>query len=194
MKFNQRHHALALALALSLQAPAHAVINGIVPSMDSNAAPIVNPFTGQPTEVWKLVGHLGCSAFQISREWVIQAGHCALGADGTGTFRGHLGTSTVLGTDCTTFGSVGGDDFQLCRLKNPENLAQLSNYPAMVALPATWRSDTLNATKYGSLMGYGHASLGDGLAFVDLDGFPFNFEPASPTLIPVPYKIGRAHV
>lgn len=177
-------HVLALAAALSLQLPVHAVINGTVPSMAAGAPPIVNPFTTQVTETWKLVGSLGCSAFQISREWVVQAGHCGLGAAGTSSFRGHLGSSTVLGTDCYR---QGADDFQLCRLKNPENLTALSSYPALVALPATWRQDTLNAIKYGSVMGYGHAAAGDGLAFVSLDNYPFNFDPAAPSLTPYPF-------
>lgn len=190
MKYLQRPLLLALVAGLAWQVPAHAVVNGIIPSTAAGAPPIINPFTNQATDAWKLVGYLGCSAFQISREWVIQAGHCALAANATGTYSGHLGSSTVLGSDCTTFGAAGGDDFQLCRLKNPENLTPFGNYPAMVALPAAWRTDTVNAIKYGSLMGYGHATAGDGLAFVSLDGYPYNFDPAAPNLTPYPIASG----
>lgn len=186
MKHLPRLHTLALAALALLQQPAHAIINGIVPSMATDAPAIVNPFTGQATDAWKLVGRLTCSAFQISREWVIEAGHCSVGG-GTATFTGHLGTSPVQYSDCY---KQGADDFQLCRLKNPENMTPLASYPPMVALPSAWRDDSVNGVKYGSVMGYGHASLGDGLAFVGLDGFPQNFEAAAPKLTPVPFTSG----
>lgn len=175
---------IAAAAALMSHFPAHAVVNGIVPSMTAGAPAIVNPFTGKVTDAWKVVGSLGCSAFQISREWVVQAGHCALGPNSTGTFTGHLGSSTVLGSDCFRNGL--GDDFQLCRLRNPENLTPHSSYPAMVALPYPWFSDTMNLVKYGSLMGYGHANAGDGLAFVSLDNMPYGIDAAAPNLTPYP--------
>lgn len=166
-----------------LSTSAQAVVNGIVPSTAPGAPAIVNPFTGQSTDAWKLVGYLGCSGFQISREWVMHAGHCAINANTTGTFRSHLGSSPVLGTDCYRQGAY---DFQICRLQNPAALAAPSSYPALVALPVAWR-DSAKATKYGSLMGYGHATAGDGLAFVGMDGFPFGFNPAAPGLTPLPY-------
>lgn len=187
MKTSHRLSLIASAAALSASFSAHAVVNGIAPSMAAGAPAIVNPFTGQATDAWKTVGFLGCSAFQISREWVIQAGHCGLRADLTSTFTGHLGTSTVLGSDCFRNGQ---DDFQLCRLKNPENMTPLANYPAMVALPTTWRNDRKNAIKYGSMMGYGHAAAGDGLAFTGLDGFPAALDAAAPNLTPYPFTSG----
>lgn len=51
---------------------AMAVSNGI-----TNPAPgqVINPYTGQEIQAWKLVGALGASAVQIHRNWLVMAGH-----------------------------------------------------------------------------------------------------------------------
>lgn len=179
--------AIVLAAALSTSLPAHALKFGIQPSTAPGAPAIVNPFTGQATDVWKLVGYLGCSGFQISREWALHAGHCAVNQNATATFTNHLGSSPVLGTDCYRQGTR---DYQLCRLQNPGNLTPASSYPAMLALPQAWYADKANAAKYGSLMGYGRSGAGDGLAFGGVDGLPFGFDPVNTAAIPLPYTVG----
>jgi hypothetical protein len=178
--------ALAAALVALVSMPAHAVKYGQAPSTAPGATPIVNPFTGQQTDVWKLVGYLGCSGFQITREWVVQAGHCGIDQTATANFSNHLGSSPVLGSDCQ---GQAGYDFQLCRLKNPENLTPYPRYPALgVMVPGFNHQGT---GKYGSLMGYGRSGYGDGLAFTGFDGLPYGYNPAlAPNTPQIPFGVG----
>jgi hypothetical protein len=179
------HSALAAAILAVACAPAHAVKYGQAPSTAPGAPAIVNPFTGQQTDVWKLVGYLGCSGFQITREWVVQAGHCGIAPTATATFSNHLGSSPVLGSDCQ---GQAGYDFQLCRLKNPENLAPFPRYPALAVMVPNFNHQ--GSAKYGSLMGYGRSGYGDGLAFTGFDGLPYGYNPALvPTTPAIPFPV-----
>lgn len=174
---------VAAAAALLTSLPVHAVKYGEVPSTAPGAPAVVNPFSGQTTDVWKLVGYLGCSGFQITREWAIHAGHCGIPSDQSRTFSNHLGSSLVLGSKCVRQGTY---DFQLCRLENPAGLTALPQYPALSVVPS-FTLDT--ASRFGSLMAYGRSNIGDGLAFIGFNGLPYNYTPAAPTSPQVPFPV-----
>lgn len=58
--------------ALSLSAQAMTV------GIDPLTTPVINPFTGLSTDVWKLVGRAsGCTAELITPRWVLSSKHCA---------------------------------------------------------------------------------------------------------------------
>jgi hypothetical protein len=182
-------HALATvatAAALCLALPAQAVKYGTLPSTEPGAAPVVNPFTGKQTDVWKLVGrtNTGCTSFQITREWVVAASHCPNDPASAKPFTNHLGASTLA--DCAF--PPNGSDYQICRLKNPAALTAMPMYPALAVAPRWAVTENL---KYGSLMGYGHSNEGDGLAFVGFNGLPFGYEPAkAPNTPNIPHTVG----
>lgn len=195
MKNTSRHQAVALAASLMLMhtGTAYAVQFGIVPSAAPDAPAVVNPFTGKSTDAWKLVGTLGCSAVQISREWVASANHCGLPSDGA-VFRSVLGQSATSG--CTRLGEA---DIYICRLNTPQTLVAPSAYPALGVAPnvdeGTWFTGYVpkreSADKFGSLMVYGHAPSADGLVFTGYNGLPFGFDPAlTPNTPPIPYTVG----
>jgi hypothetical protein len=65
---------LAAALLSTLALSSHAVNVGI----DPTTTPVVNPFTGLSTDVWKLVGRSsGCTAELITPQWILSSNHCA---------------------------------------------------------------------------------------------------------------------
>lgn len=163
--------ALAMAAAWAACAPmALAVTNGFIPTASTPDNAVINPFTGQVTTVWKLMGTFGCSAHQITREWIMTAAHCsAAGTNQTGTFVTGRGTSDFSWLKCHNISPL---DVTICRLSNPGNLAPPNEYPVLTSLPDTWLADPSNARKYGSLMAYGKADISPGLAFVDLAGLP----------------------
>jgi hypothetical protein len=179
-------HLIAAAATLLSTQHAHAVKYGIAPSTAPGAPAIVNPFTGQATDAWKLVGYnnVGCSAFQITREWVMTAKHCSFDTGSTNPFSNHLGASSVVA--CFTQETT--DDMQLCRLKNPENLTAATSYPPLAVAPSFNRN---TAPKFGSLMVYGRSGQGDGLAFAGFDGLPYGFNPAlAPNTPAISFPVG----
>lgn len=165
----------AAAAAFMLAA---ASVSAVTPGTTLDGSPVVNPFNGRQTDVWKLVGKTASSAFQITREWVISSAHSPAGAAGS-TFKNANGESaTLFGTaTCSASprwtGNAGSDDFYLCRLKNPENFAQPASYPPLAAAPVL---DRKTVTKYGSAMAYGRGN-GDRVAFVGMNGLPYGFTP-----------------
>jgi hypothetical protein len=114
---------------------------------------IAHPYTGQPTDAWKLVGTMTypsgdfCSAVQISSEWVVASGHCALEV-GT-VFKNALSTDprgSVL--TCDEPGESDAEhrypylapfilltDISMCRLDNPERFAAPTAFPALTSPP-----------------------------------------------------------
>lgn len=183
------HQARSLAAVMALlcaSGAAFATNIGISPT----AGPVINPLTGQETQVWKLVGKSGCSAIQLTREWIMTTKHCGP----SGTFTNPLGQASVSGSACEQAplqvhdDPKVGRDILICRLSNPSAMTPLSSYPAIV-------SDTrsvftqLNANKLGRLMAYGRAAP-DVLTFVGLDGIPHGFDPAgNPSGSTIPYAI-----
>jgi hypothetical protein len=150
----------------------------VTPGTVVTDGPVVNPFNGKQTDVWRLVGKTASSAFQITREWVISSAHSPAGAAGF-TFKNANGESATLFGTATCSASPrwtdlpGRNDFFLCRLKNPENLAQPASYPPLSVVPAL---DRKTATKYGSAMAFGRGN-GDRVAFVGLNGLPYGYVP-----------------
>jgi len=180
-------HALG-AVALLATMPAHAIKHGIQPSTAPGAPAIVNPFTGQATDVWKLVGYnnTGCSGFQITREWVANSRHCGSNPASTNPFRNHLGQSTLA-----TCESHPDADFQICRLSNPAALQAMPSYPPLGVAPGYGVATSITAAKHGSIMAYGRSGLGDGLAFTGFDGLPLGFNPVlAPNTPPIPFGVG----
>jgi hypothetical protein len=151
------------ALLVTLASSGHAVNIGISP----NAGPVVNPFTGQETSVWKLVGYSsGCTAFQITPEWVMSSLHCAAGAT-SGYLNGRIAPGVevpLLYNEYLTLAN--GDqwrvcaavtepnpnkpseqiqtDLFICRLSDPQPFAAAGPFPPLVAgpiqgvYPPTW--------------------------------------------------------
>ena len=104
-----------------------------------------HPYTGEPTDAWKLVGTMSypaggmCSAVQVSREWVIATRHCSLE---TGVvFRNQLSIDPA-GSPVTCKESDEQNvarpqegpldsDMTMCRLDFPDRFALPSAYPAI---------------------------------------------------------------
>ena len=186
--------ATALAVLLITSLPTQAIQHGIDPTLPG-APPVVNPFTGLQTEVWKFVGFNGrvfgntkCSGFRITREWIGNAIHCSTSIGQTGPFTDYQGKQSYA----STCANIANSDLQICRLSNPEALTTLSNYPALSVSPAP--KDPMfakaTATKWGSLMLYGRSHIKDGLAFSGFDGLPYGYNPAlEPNAPPIPYSV-----
>lgn len=112
----------------------------ITPNVYVPGSPLVNPFVGQETEVWKLVGKLAypnggsCSAIQINREWVIATGHCSI-EEGAIFTNGYSLDPRGSGFVCTVPYKKYTDhmnDMSACRLKNPERFTAPSSYPPII--------------------------------------------------------------
>ncbi len=184
MKFQPSSLTAAVAM-LCASGMAFATNVGISPT----AGPVINPLTGQETEVWKLVGKSsGCSAIQLTREWIMSTNHCGASNAVGGGFVNALGTSAVDVASCESTPS--GRDFRICRLSTPSTMTALASYPPLV-------SDTgalftrLNANKLGLLLAYGRATPPDLLTFVSFDGIPSGFDPAvNPSGSQIPIGIG----
>ena len=183
MQFQSRILAAMLA-SLCASGSALATNIGISPT----AGPVINPLNGQETQVWKLVGRSsGCTAFQITREWIMGAKHCAptnfVGDTPVGDhgFYNALGHSAVI-TPCEEAPLQAlddpkkGRDMVICRLSNPSAMTPLASYPPLVAdtRPVFWER---NANALGQLLAYGR-SYTDVLSFVGFDGLPHGFDPA----------------
>jgi hypothetical protein len=68
----QPRQLMTMLASLCASASAFSTNLGISPT----AGPVINPLTGQETQVWKLVGKSGCTATQITREWIMTTKHC----------------------------------------------------------------------------------------------------------------------
>ncbi len=188
MRFTPRMLTVAAAL-LCASGSALSTNVGISPS----AGPVINPLTGQETQVWKLVGRSSsCTAFQITREWVMASNHCGPSNYITGgVYVGDQGFSNALGhssVDQGTCVKVPSRDIRICRLSNPSALSVPSSYPALVSPTSVFTR--LNANKLGLLLAYGRSSV-DRLTFVGFDGIPSGFDPAlDPAGASIPYAVG----
>ncbi len=173
---------------------AMAVSNGI-----TNPAPgqVINPYTGQEIQAWKLVGALGASAVQIHRNWLVMAGHEGNATGMSFSNAQSNGTTATLGT-CYPHpnyvpgpsGNTSKYDIQLCRLNQP--LDGYGTFPALVVAPADIQpTSQLYSTLYGDrstlrgkvakwgyLMAYGYAWASPGLAITDFGGTPLSYQPA----------------
>lgn len=203
MIINIRTSHVFTALALGVAASGAQAVNiGISPT----AGPVVNPWTSQATQVWKLVGRSsGCTAFQISPEWVMSSNHCEAGATS-----GYTNESIAPGvTDALRFNETRNGvrtcekvatsvDLFVCRLNDPSKFISPIAYPPLVAgpygvsLPASTQTAEMRRTgaKYGSLMLYGRAGP-DKLAFLGFHGAPYGFSPITdPTGATIPVLVG----
>ncbi len=183
MQHSPRSLAAAVAL-LCASGAAFATNIGISPT----AGPVINPLTGQETQVWKLVGKSsGCTAVQITREWILATQHCGPSNNIGGGFVNALGTSAVNTSSCEP--ATTGKDFRLCRLSTPSSMTALTSYPPLVT-DAKADVTRLNANKLGLLLAYGR-SAPDVLTFVGFDGLPHGFDPAlNPSGSQIPFAIG----
>jgi hypothetical protein len=137
----------------------------IGPNVLNVGQPLVNPYTGEVTEVWKLVGYMqygsgaACSAVQISREWVVASAHCSLE---TGVIFKNGYSLTALGSEvlCEDNGAQRNMDLSACRLKNPENFGAPARYPSILAgttfdTAVVVIPDDLKRTAHGSNLAVG---------------------------------------
>jgi len=152
------------------------------------AGPVINPLTGQETQVWKLVGRSsGCTAIQITREWIMGVKHCApsnmVGTTPVGDhgFYNALGHSAVGTCYQAPFQAnddpQDGRDLVICRLNTPSAMTSLASYPPLVADTRPVFTNS-NANALGQLLVYGRATPPDALTFVGFDGIPHGFDPA----------------
>jgi hypothetical protein len=185
-----QHSPRSLAAAVALLCASGAAFStniGISPT----AGPVLNPLNGQETQVWKLVGKSsGCTAFQITREWIMATNHCGPSNSVGGNPVGDQGFSNSFGHSAVNEGScatVPGRDIRICRLTTPSALTAASSYPPLVAAKSVFTR--LNANKLGVLLAYGR-STPDLLTFVGFDGIPAGFDPAvNTTGSTIPYAI-----
>lgn len=180
-------HSLAAAVAVALLGTSGAAFSTNLGTSPA-AGPVINPLTGQETQVWKLVGKsAGCSATQITREWIMATHHCPPNNNVGGGFVSALGTSGVMTSTCES--APARKDFKLCRLSTPSAMTVPASYPPLV-IDAEAGLTRFNANKLGLLMAYGR-SAPNLLTFVSLDGLPHGFEPAvNPSGSQIPYAVG----
>lgn len=139
MKVNRSH---AIAFIWVLGSALTYNVHAIEPNVYVPGQPVVNPQSGQATDVWRFVGSAaGCSAVQITREWVVASGHCAL-MDETTFKNGWSGSTGGSQLDCDEV-SDGGHfintglnlaDISICRLRNPERFNPTIPFPALSAV------------------------------------------------------------
>jgi hypothetical protein len=188
---------VAVAALCCVSAQAWAISNGFFPADGA----VINPLTGQETKVWKLAGTAGASAFQIHRNWILASRH---GNPSGGTFTNHLGTSTIgncfVGNDLSDEafnapGAVTGpNDFVLCPLTTPNQIADFGTYPALTGAPDSLVARTATAEfrkKLGAIIGYGYGWSSAQMAIVEGDSLPYGYQPAlAANAGPIPINVG----
>jgi hypothetical protein len=84
-------------------------------------------------------------------------------------------------------GDVGPNDFALCPLLQPLQIADYGTYPPLVGEPT--RNET-NRSKFGALLAYGRGWSSAQLAIVDFEGVPYGHQPIRNTgVVRAPYNV-----
>jgi hypothetical protein len=183
--FSKRALVLGAMLACG---SSHAVHPGVLPAN----GPVINPFTNQETQVWKLVGNsTGCSAILISPEWTLSANHCRAGwvlPENPPTLHYYRNNHLSAAADPLTVGQtknnrdtcerVPGRDYWLCRLQTPGTFPVPFAFPPLVAAPISSADSLANlqglGSNIGSLMLYGRSPVA-GRQSVDDPAPPLNY-------------------
>lgn len=168
-------------LALSSVA-VHAMGGG----QDASTVPVVNPETGQSTDIWRLAGYFpafGVSGVQIAPGWIMVAKHAT---PPNGAYFGNgFGVARIEG--CYTYPNSDGVDLRVCKLQKNVNVPSGFVFPALVEHP-----DSLaNGRRFETLVrdmgqflsvGYGQPNLGVPMfAWSDFMSMPL--ENASPDIM-----------